>query len=87
VRSGPKIKGGGPQVKGGKAQKINTAEFFQDKKKTPPRQNFRLGFTIPRGNWVNYLENNFELDIRNPGSDRKILPEAFATALVESPGL
>jgi hypothetical protein len=30
----PSHKGGGPQVKGGKAQKTNTAEFFQDKKKT-----------------------------------------------------
>jgi hypothetical protein len=43
--SGPQIKGGGPQVKAGKAQKINTADFFQDKKTQKPiscRQIFDL---------------------------------------------
>jgi hypothetical protein len=37
---------------------------------------------------VGYLENNFELDIRNLGKWlRKPLPKAFATALDENPDL
>jgi hypothetical protein len=43
---------------------------------------------MPRGNWVDYLKNNFELDIRNLDKRlRKPLPKAFATALDENPGL
>jgi hypothetical protein len=38
--------------------------------------------------WAGYLENNFELDIRNLDKWlRKPLPKAFATALDENPGL
>jgi hypothetical protein len=43
---------------------------------------------MPRGHWVGYLENNFELDVRNPDKWlRKPLPNALATALDENPGL
>jgi hypothetical protein len=43
---------------------------------------------MPRGNWVGYLENNSELDVRNPDKWlRKPLPKAFATALDENPDL
>jgi hypothetical protein len=41
-----------------------------------------------RGHRVGYLENNFELDVRNLGKWlRKPLPKAFAAALDENPGL
>jgi hypothetical protein len=43
---------------------------------------------IPCAHWVGYLENNFDLDVRNLDQLLwKILPEAFATALVENPDL
>ena len=43
---------------------------------------------MPRGHWVGYLKNNFELDVRNPGQWLQTpRPKAFATALVGSLGL
>jgi hypothetical protein len=76
-------------------KKINTAEFFQDKKNTPPQKYvfYRqiltwLHYDMPRGHWVNYLESSFELDVRNLDKWlRKPLPKAFATTLDENPGL
>jgi hypothetical protein len=71
--SGPQIKGGGPQVKGGKAKKINTAEFFQDKKIPPPQKIFSIGKFLtwlhyaPRTlDGLGYLKKHFEFYIRNP---------------------
>jgi hypothetical protein len=57
-------------VVSGQTQKINTAEFSQDKKKTHQKYiNYRQIFDLASlpVHWVGYLENNFELDIRNLG--------------------